>query len=372
MAELRVSQLSVQVEYLTAGDNARSSAESVTLEDYATGLRECRIVLTNSIGITDTVTVLVSNRFAEVLAFSDRVDAGYSGSVTLADTLGAVDIVQALRVYRQVLAESVTLAAVSSPRVAILVNDLLSLAGALSAAGAWSLSLTDLLGLSESTAPTLDFHLLDSLGATDLGTLLFLLSCVAADSVTAADTATSRLTANALALSVVTAGDTVNANATLLNLLADGFDLALKLTLDGTVWQTWSFTTEALYPSLYTGFEFNSYATLDGVTYAAQGDTIYQLTGDSDAGAGFPTGLTVRLSDLGSNQKKNFMNCYLGSSNGVPTLRVVTEQGEQYYEMANGRAKMGRGVQARTWEFSLEPTGAVNFIELQHVTMRRS
>ena len=121
----------------------------------------------------------------------------------------------------------------------------------------------------------------------------------------------------------------------------------------------------------YTGYAFNSLATFNGVALGADAGGIYTLSGASDAGA--PIAATLRLgnTDFGSSFLKGMDRLYAGYRAAAPMLLSALTDGvaSPNYPLpatagdtVGGRAKLGKGLQARYWQFTLSNTLGADFV----------
>lgn len=127
----------------------------------------------------------------------------------------------------------------------------------------------------------------------------------------------------------------------------------------------WAFTlgADAPPPSRYTGFDFNSFAAIEGRYYAAAADGIYELTGDDDAGTAIDAYVLTARRGQGADRRSRMPMVYLaGRSQGVLHCAVIDEDGVEFdytAERALGdrdgreRVKLGRGLKASFWQLKI-------------------
>ena len=78
--------------------------------------------------------------------------------------------------------------------------------------------------------------------------------------------------------------------------------------------------TEHLHASVYDGMDFNSFATVDGVLYAANENGIYVF--DNDADTSFHSGVVLPITYLGSLSSKRVRVCVTDCYGVQPTIRL--------------------------------------------------
>lgn len=117
---------------------------------------------------------------------------------------------------------------------------------------------------------------------------------------------------------------------------------------------TWALNGQAYEPSIFTGFNFNSYALHHGNAYGAGEDGIYLLEGEDDAGRPIHTGARIGPVNFGTSQDKRLRGIQIGDA-GVGTKIKVTVEGKSGYfgtEWDDDRIVVSRDLQGR--EFTLD------------------
>ena len=138
--------------------------------------------------------------------------------------------------------------------------------------------------------------------------------------------------------------------------------------------------------SQFCNFHFNSFANFNGVCLAASDDGLFTLTGDTDNGVAIPAAARIGLTDFGTSYSKRIDRCYVGyRADGDMILRVVTDETQQRdyllpaysgaMNLHGNHVKIGRGTQARYWQFELRNIAGSNFqlnaMELKPTKLRR-
>ena len=126
-------------------------------------------------------------------------------------------------------------------------------------------------------------------------------------------------------------------------------------------------------PYFYDDFAFTGFASQGERQFAVGPDGLYELTGDDNAGQPIEARIETGMNDLGSPLLKTVSAVYLGyTADNALTLTATTGhlEGEsmQNYTlvetagaMAQARIKLGKGVKARYWQFSLANTAGGAF-----------
>ncbi len=166
------------------------------------------------------------------------------------------------------------------------------------------------------------------------------------------------------------------ANLTLYALIESTASAVFYVRIDGQSYPVWVVNAETFAASRYTNFDFNSFGTINGRSYAANEDGLYELTGDDDAGTDIAASIILGRDRRGSAQVKRSNRVYLhGTSANKLELRVVTDQGDIYtyvteqelsdYVTAQ-RVVLGRGLTAHYWQLEVRNKAGADF-ELEQI-----
>lgn len=135
----------------------------------------------------------------------------------------------------------------------------------------------------------------------------------------------------------------------------------------------------------YTNYPFNSFAAFNGVFLGASDDGVFALTGADDAGAAIAAAARTGITDFGTSYIKRIERIYVGyRSTGRMILRVITEERwTRDYELVpvnhpglhGGRVRLGRGLEARYWQFELQNDAGCDFdqdmMEMKPIKLKR-
>jgi hypothetical protein len=213
----------------------------------------------------------------------------------------------------------------------------------------------------------------ESMVGSDAALLTWLLGAALAESLTAQDSLAASLTLTLVVPDIVYAADALSYGQVLQGILQDGLYFYADLVLDGAIYQCWVLNTKEFHPSVYSGFDFNSFCRFQGVPYGARADGIYRLDGSTDEGKAIHSGIVLSNTDFGLENFKRFRKAALGvSASGVPLLKVETEDGSsKVFEVQQKQASITRDLKGRRWTFSLAEFDELDFIELFPVVLAR-
>lgn len=389
---------------------------SETLMAFGLSIQQklCQDSLDSSAAIADTVGLELSILVREYLAVLDTVTSNYTGTMTIVEALHAVGNAIAQRLYQDSL-ESTALA-VDVVTAGYLVRAIVASAGLIAdtitdsyianPAIAEALAAVDAITDNYMPSPTVQetFHM----AATVLGTphfnqivaeewtiadtIAFAWDNTVTDSLSVVDSLVLQWTAIEALTSALVAADTVSgslyindavaealalADAVLVGqilglVIADALNIGDTIKLDGEVWECWVLNGNQFNPSIYSGFEFNSYATYNNAAYGCKDDGIYELTGATDAGTAIKAGIVLPETYFGIQATKRFRKGYFGLTNtGTPLIRLETESGNQTYTISDSRANFSRSQYGKEWTVKLGDFEVLSFIELVPIILTR-
>jgi hypothetical protein len=167
--------------------------------------------------------------------------------------------------------------------------------------------------------------------------------------------------------------DTVASKGTLYNVVYDTLGLLATVEFAGETWETYILNTPKFYPSMYSGFNFNSYAVFENRAFGANDVGIYELTGATDAGATIRTGVVLNDTDFGSPNQKRFRRAYLGISGTAPKMVFETEDGKrEVYDIdTQGKTVVSSELKSKSWKLSISDFQELSSLKLIPVVLTK-
>ncbi len=131
------------------------------------------------------------------------------------------------------------------------------------------------------------------------------------------------------------------------------------------VFETYVLTGFRQEPSIYSGFNFNSYARHRGQYYGAKEDGIYLLEGEDDAGAEIHSGVRLSPANFGSERLKRLHLLRLGGECGRARVKVSNGNGTAgYFEVEEGRAAVSREIKGSQFTVEIADFDSLNHLEM--------
>lgn len=120
----------------------------------------------------------------------------------------------------------------------------------------------------------------------------------------------------------------------------------------------------------YTGFDFKSYAMVNGYPMAAGAEGLYRLCADSDLGVDIPSVIELPIIRLGAGGNDRLRKVYMTYSSDGDLLFSADPDGKGYTSFNITSKKSGkqtivktlsRDMKGGTWQFKIENVGGSYF-----------
>lgn len=153
----------------------------------------------------------------------------------------------------------------------------------------------------------------------------------------------------------------------------EALHLNVVIELDGEVYECWVLNTPKFAPSIYSNFDFNSYASFDGKAFGANATGIYELTGETDAGREIDAGVSFSKTTFGVPTSKRMLKAYIGYTGGSPVMVVEVENGtRKTYTISQYNSVVGsRDVKGRQWKLSIAGFDSLDTVKLVPIVLTR-
>ena len=213
----------------------------------------------------------------------------------------------------------------------------------------------------------------DSFVASDTSLVDFLTLLQISDSFNTVDTATRLVSINQIIADSLAVLDTVTVQQLIQELIQEGLNFDVSVVIDGEVWETWVLNTSAFHPSVYSNYEFNSFAIdrSNNICYGCKSDGIYTLEGDTDDGTPIRAGIILPDTQFDSANNKRFRKAWLAVEGDNLILKAETESGNKTYRMVDTEVSITRDLKGRSWKFSVEGFNSLDSIDLVPIILSR-
>lgn len=336
------------------------------------------VVSTWLLGIAETIISTDIPNFQRHLAIAEFLKASEALAVVAAfnslinESVKAVDT--AIAAWVLLLLEDLSAQDVAETINILhaLVSDAVSLADVLNCLGMYSTVLNESLKLLDVLA-VLDLLIIsDHVSVVEAVNVIGLLSGFISDSLLSLDT-TNRCRSSYLLISDnISAVPDASAQGAFGVSINELLSTRVSVFIDGEAYECFVLNTSAFHPSVYSGFNFNSYCTYQDRVFACGNDGIFEISGNTDNGENINTGILFHKTDFGMPEKKRFRKAYLGISGDIPIMTMGSDDEKRIYAVSDrGVVPASRAVKGRYWDISITDFDLLESIKLIPIILAR-
>lgn len=327
--------------------------------------------LSDSINLVDSQQVILCVVTKEILDIKESVPNTWKGVLTANSSFKIFDISSFGKVFKEVLGESVNLSDLPSYAFQLMVIDLLSCASSSEATALFYKQMSESLSMSDEAMRAWEKMVEETFNAICSSSSKLDHITTLAEVVALADSPAHLLFVNKNIAETLTVSPSISLGAVLSAALQEGIGLSTIIELDGEVWECWTLSTHRFHPSIYSNFDFNSYAVYADRAYGCRSDGIYELTGETDNEEDIGTGISIPGTSLGTTRKKRFRWATLGISGDSPAIKVENENDYAIYYLNANETSINRSLHGKKWTFSVMDFKKLDFIDLIPVVLTR-
>ncbi|HDO36693.1 MAG TPA: hypothetical protein ENH07_10435 [Nitrospirae bacterium] len=394
------------------GESLMFSAEHATFADSMSAYKDDTIKVTESIGFYDTpspgwgltfsdalgladaLTLESGLRLLEQLMLFDTTDTNWEGTETVLSSLqvygsliageifnevaissiAMVDVVSVLGDMISAIAESLGLADSVANRAEFnpVIAEALAITGAVTVTKALYAQNTESIDFEDSARVGWGIEVSDTIGLVDTVDRLWYCMNILTESLEFTETVLNQFQIDEKISDVLEFASTIAVQKVLTSKVKDVIDFGVTIELNGELWECWVLGTDQFNVSVYSNFDFNSYAVYGGAAYGCRPDGVYELAGDDDDGDAIVPGVVLPDSYYGDSRRKRFRRAIFGLSGGTtPSLKVETDSGEKVYTITDSQANVTRDMVGKKWTLKVQDFDSLDFIELVPVILAR-
>lgn len=328
--------------------------------------------INEALALTDSPSVMLELLLSEFITFTETTLPNWNTTRTVNESLALTDIL-----YQQlnlILTEALTCTD-SAPlcQLGLVIYEYLGFTELLSSPGRFSVGATDTLDAVDSLAFGYTQVISDVFSLADTADTIRLLLNTVAEGMGLSESIAASLKSVFPIAESLTLVDIVASQGQFYHIIHDTLTLTIIVELDGEVWECYVLNTPKFLPSIYSGFNFNSYCVFQNRAYGCKADGIYELTGDTDNGTVINTGVQLSETKFGLSNQKRFRKAYIGVSGTTPLLSMETETGETktYSIDTDGEVDASRSLRSKKWKLTVTNFESLDFIKLVPVVLAK-
>jgi hypothetical protein len=158
-------------------------------------------------------------------------------------------------------------------------------------------------------------------------------------------------------------------NAILTGTISEGVEITAGYVSPSGGFTAWAINTRTTAVTEYQNFNFDSLVQWGRVCLAADATGLYELDGETDAGAPIIADILSGIMQVGGSRLAALKCAYLGlgSKSGSFVLKVITGDGRTYVygltarDMRTTRVNFGKGLRSRYFRFELQNIDGADF-----------
>jgi hypothetical protein len=331
------------------------------------------VAVDDSLVLTDTLSEVLGLMISDWITLVDTQSNNWNGVDTINDSIYLYDIADKYFTISDTISESVALTDTNSYVLTVAVLEYLGFTSLASAMRSTAATVSESLALTEEQSYAWAELISEALSVVDAATVITTFVDVVQESIAITDAASL---INRMGLSLnesLVLTETVTSKGTLYNAVYDTLKMSVTVELGGEVYECYVLNTPKFMPSMYSGFNFNSYCVFENRAFGANDTGIYELTGATDAGSTIHTGAILSQTDFGARNEKRFRRAYLGISGSAPVMIFETEEGaRQVYNInSEGKTVISHELKSRKWKLSIADFDELDTIKLIPVILSK-
>ncbi|MBU4317677.1 MAG: hypothetical protein KKF30_10430 [Proteobacteria bacterium] len=329
------------------------------------------VQVAESLGVAEQLKEILGILAHDFLNLNPGLFSNWKGSEQASSGISLAETSSFGKLFADTIAEGVGLSDFSSFSFHLLILDSLVCSSSVEAAGLFQRQIMEAMTLTDSALKAWESLIEDVFSIVESASLIYGVMATVEESVSLSGNSAYLLFANEAVNDSFQLQPSIALRSVLGAVVQDSLGIFCQVLIDGEVWECWVLNTNKFHPSIYSGFDFNSYAIFEGMAYGAKVDGIYELTGDLDNGSGIRSGVAFPETDFGTVSEKRFRKAYLGIAGDSPVLKVENENDYGFYGIENDKTTINRSLHGERWAFSILDFDELEFVELVPVILSR-
>lgn len=314
-----------------------------------------RVTAESSLILADSIQTILGIIVDEWINFIDVQSNNWNGREIISEDVTLFDIAKLAKIYTDSLSDTLNIADVSTYQLTITVLEYLGFTELANAMKSSTAAINDSISITDNPALAFPQSVESILSVVDLSTIAVqFLNSVQSD-LGLADVSSLIKRISDTVTDPIIFVDTITSHVHLYSVIYDTLALNVIVELAGEVWECYVLNTPKFHPSMYSGFNFNSYCVFENRVFGANDTGIYELTGDTDAGNQIHTGVILSKTNFNSPNQKRFRRGYLDISGTSPKMILETENGQRqaYTIDEQGKTVASHELKSKSWKLSI-------------------
>ena len=347
---------------------------SDTLQNLDTVTPGWAFLINESLNYSESEVIKLVIPMFDQLLFSDSDLVGGNYGTILNEILELLDFPIASKLFIDTIAESLNYSddLIDLHKKVTVILDLLSMQEIIVNTGTFGHFLSDELNLLDSLEKLFRETITEAFNLSELldERAIFLSSIN--EEFNVSDIVAEIFTASTTVTDTFQGTDSAGNQITFFVLSNDKIIFRSEIVVSGHAFACWVLTTKEYNPSVYSNFDFNSYAVNNKKLYGARQDGIYLLEGADDSGSDVHTGLLFDFANMDIPATKRLRSIHLGSKTKQATVQVSTDRDiSKTYRTKQQRTVVGKEVRGKFWTIAVEDVDNLKSMELNVVLISK-
>ncbi len=344
--------------------------EAVKPSDMVSIVKQIIESIEDMMEVSETVSPLLILRIAELLEIYEQVSSQGMFARSVSDEARIIDT--ALPTWLVSIIENLDLTDTQTLFLYLAISDVFETSDTASGVGTFGSIVADGARLTDEAKRTILQVLTDIVELVDIPSSVGKLVQSLTDSMALSDDPVALRAAVEALTDVLAASGSISSKATLYAIVQDSLRLNVLVVMDGEIWECYVLNTSNFHPSIYSGFDFNSYCVYENRAYGCNSEGIWEITGDTDNGEEIHTGLVLSETNFGSPNYKRMRKGFLGVSGANPVMIMETDNGEEVYSIDSDGVVYGmRSQLGKKWTLKIADFETLDYIRLVPVILTR-
>lgn len=325
-----------------------------------------RVTTSDPLQLTDSVDKILGIPVDDWITIVDSQSNNWRGREIIADGVMVWDISGLGKIYLDSLTAPLVLTDTSTLKLTVTILDYLGFDELAKGIISCTLVNNSSLVLTDSSLLSLPQSVSDILNLVDTNAIIALFTNAINEALGLTDTNSLLRTQVVSVTDPLVFVDTISNLGRFYSTIQDTLALDVTVELSGEVWQCYVLNTPKFHPSMYSGFNFNSYCVFENRAYGANDTGIFELTGSTDAGSTIHTGTILSQTDFGLPNQKRFRRGYLGITGTSPVMVFEAEDGtrEAFTVDTQGKVVGSSELKSKKWILSIADYDSLDHLKL--------
>jgi len=324
------------------------------------------VSISEDLTLTDTITTLLGLVIHDYITLIDSQSNNWNGREIISDNVTLFDITEANKRYVDSLSDTIDMTDLSTYVLSLTILEYMGFTELVQGIKSFAVSTSDTLNLADFPDSARSLLISETLSVVDANSVITTFVNSIQSDLGLTDVSSLLRTIGTGVTESLVLTETISNKGTLYSAIYDTLAMNVTVELNGDVYECYVLNTPKFYPSMYSGFEFNSFCVFENRAFGANDTGIFELTGSTDNGATIHSGVILSETDFSAPNQKRFRKGYLSISGITPVMVFETDDGKRqaYTVDTNGKITVSHELKGKSWVLSVADFDTLDSIKL--------